>query len=99
MGGVASVPQVIGGLITRLFYSLIGANYYSRRLATDQKHNNPLELWRGKDYHVYDRYGSVIICIVFLIIICEYFLGHNILVMMETGRMSSGRKSWWRTEL
>ena len=57
MGGVTSVPQVLGGLITRLFYSLIGANYYSRSLKTENKLNNPLALWRGKDYHVYDRYG------------------------------------------
>ena len=74
MGGVTSVPQVLGGLITRLLYSLIGANYYSRRLATDKKHNNPLELWRGRDYHVYERYGSVTICsLYFLSIICEFF--------------------------
>ena len=62
MGGVTSVPQVIGGLLTRLFYSLIGANYYSKSLVTDQKQNNPFALWKGKDYHVYDRYGSVTIC-------------------------------------
>ena len=61
MGGVTSVPHVIGGLLTRLFYSLIGANYYSKSLVTDKKHN-PLALWKGKDYHVYDRYGSVTIC-------------------------------------
>ena len=57
MGGVTSIPQVLGGLVTRLLYSLIGANYYTRSLAPDKQHSNPLELWRGKDYHVYDRYG------------------------------------------
>ena len=57
MGGVTSIPQVLGGLVTRLLYSLFGANYYTRSLAPDKQHSNPLELWRGKDYHVYDRYG------------------------------------------
>ena len=100
MGGVTSVPQVLGGLITRLLYSLIGANYYSRRLATDKKCNNPLELWRGRDYHVYERYGSVTFCrLFFLRIILNILIGHNILMMMETGPMSSGRRSWWRIEL
>ena len=57
MGGVTSIPQVLGGLVTRLLYSLIGAKYYTRSLAPDKQHSNPLEIWRGKDYHVYDRYG------------------------------------------
>ena len=54
MGGVSSVPQLIGGFATRLLYYLIGANYKTPSLA---QNNTILEVWRGRDYHVYDRYG------------------------------------------
>ena len=58
MGGVSSVPQIIGGLATRLLYYLIGANYNSQSISsTVNKGDQALERWRGKDYHVYDRYG------------------------------------------
>ena len=56
MGGVSSVPQVVGGLATRLLYYLIGANYKTPSLAS-QNRDSMLEVWRGRDYHVYDRYG------------------------------------------
>ena len=59
MGGVTSVPQLIGNLVTRLFYSLIGANYNSRSISA-ARGDNPLEKWRGRDYHVYHRFGWAI---------------------------------------
>ena len=56
MGGVTSVPQLIGNLVTRLFYSLIGANYNSKSISA-ARGDSPLEKWRGRDYHVYHRFG------------------------------------------
>ena len=56
MGGVSSVPQVIGGLTTRLFYYLIGANYHPQSISSTRSEGT-LERWRGRDYHVYDHYG------------------------------------------
>ena len=56
MGGVSSIPQLVGGLSVRILYYLIGANYNPQSIPTDNS-DNVVERWRGKDYHVYDRYG------------------------------------------
>ena len=61
MGGVNSIPAVVGQLATRLLYYLSGYNYYNRQSFLTQpgptSENQLLLRWRGKDFHVYDRMG------------------------------------------
>ena len=59
MGGVNSIPAVVGQLATRLLYYLRGMNYNQQSIITQPlpSENQFLLRWRGKDFHVYDRMG------------------------------------------
>ena len=56
MGGVASLPALVGNLANRLLYYLLGANYNQQSISTVSD-KEMLVRWRGRDFHVYDRMG------------------------------------------
>merc|ERR1711990_232154 len=59
MGGVSSIPAVVGQLATRLLYYISGMNYIQHSISQPRdSHNHLLVRWRGRDFHVYDRMGS-----------------------------------------
>ena len=61
MGGVNSIPAVVGQLATRLLYYLSGMKYNQHSIPqpvhTGDSQQQFLTRWRGKDFHVYDRMG------------------------------------------
>ena len=60
MGGVSSIPAVVGQLATRLLYYLSGMNYNQHSISQPHdSHNHLLVRWKGRDFHVYDRMGWV----------------------------------------
>ena len=73
MGGVASLPALVGNLANRLLYYLLGANYNQQSISTVSD-KEMLVRWRGRDFHVYDRMGYVLSSYQTLTIISLFFL-------------------------